>query len=290
MKYKVDKVGPENLKDFLLNPFLRSSYYGDFLLQKYSKGTTYDEFVAIYEEKNMIDIVGAIDYVSGKIIMKDTFFPWTSKLNGAAIITHTDLKKSVYKIISESVQKAKEERSDEIEAYPKYEEIYKRNQTIYLKPMVFSLLGTMACGYAVEGIADDEIAEFSHRLSFSELVDIYVGDVTLLNQFIEKLTKNEMFIVADYIYPKIFQEAKDYVAAGIFSNREKCLIDYLEKTSCGAKQFTIYDSEGETLTAKNSVSCTGKVHEIDDDLFWMDFETIEKVKYRRKVIYQKTIY
>lgn len=189
--------------------------------------------------------------------------------------------------MNEKISAAKTDRLTEIEASREYGKVYSYYKKNLFGNIVFSLLGSEPYEMRDDPHTKRQISDFCYGLTLNQLIHIANGNSDIIDDFIEEVIFSNGFIRTEIIYDKIIKEAHEYVKAGVFNERELALIEFLEKTKAsGAKRFTAYLISGRKLKCRNEVSSSGTLREVGDSFYQFDFDRIDRVEYKKKIIYQ----
>lgn len=288
MNLKLETTNSSHMTEFILNPFAKATKYNHYIMQKYSKTSVIDVIYGINKKSNFCDIVCYVNYQLGKVFIIKKKPLMDLDLKKEPFVMLSEAKENLTKTVLEMIKSAKVNRMAEIEEDDNYGKFYYFYKTKVFKDMVFSLLGTQPYEVFFKSSTDFDVAKFCECLSVEKLMKIFGGDLSDLNAFVEKTIFSEMFMITDIILEKLQKEAEEYVKEGDFTKEELILIDFLEKTKAsGAKRFTVHMTSGRKLKCINEVSCEGKVYEIGESYYRVNFIDIKKVEYRGKVIYER---
>lgn len=287
MSYLIKTIKEENLADFLLNPFDKTGYFEDYVLQKYPMDHIVDELIGINKETCSLINIGYINYKIGKVFLKSNRALKNANLETDCFVNILFFRRSLMDLLAEKIEIAKIDRLSEIESSDEYAKVYSYYKKNVFQDIVFSLLGAADYYENEPSHTAYDISDFCQSLKIDQLMDIVGGKLDVLDEFIEDIIFTNRFIRTDIVFSKIVEEANDYFKAGIFTEREKALINYLEKTKAsGAKRFSAYLISGRKIKCKNEVSCNGKIYEVGDSFYSVGFEQIERVEYKGKIIYK----
>lgn len=289
MSYNIKKIKEEELEEFLLNPFNRSAYFGDIIIQKLEKNHQVDVFSYIDLSCNRFFRIGFILYEKSEIIVEKRYLLNTEIADKSQFVKIHDLEHKIREMTISKIEEAKRYRLDEIHKLSFYTEIKDELETQNFKSMIFAKLGTTHNLYKVENTTKRQVSRFMENLSDEKLISLALGSTTPIEVFVNNLMISGNFITTEIVYPELQEKVEKYVAAGKFTKREQLLIDYLAKTKAsGAKRFTVETLSGQKASCRNEVNQEGKVISDDSLSFIVDIEKIKSVKYRNKIIYKKT--
>lgn len=289
MSYNMKKIKEEELEEFLLNPFNRSAYFGDIIIQKLERNHQVDDFSYIDLSCNRFFRIGFILYEKREIIVERRYLLNTEIADKAPFVKIYDLEHKIREMTISKIEEAKRYRLDEIHKLSFYTEIKDELETQNFKSMIFAKLGTTHNLYKVENTTKRQVSRFMENLSDEKLISLALGSTTPIEVFVNNLMISGNFITTEIVYPELQEKVEKYVAAGKFTKREQLLIDYLSKTKAsGAKRFTVETLSGQKASCRNEVNQEGKVISDDSLSFIVDIEKIKSVKYRNKIIYKKT--
>lgn len=286
--FKLEKMEKHQVVSFLVNPFKKAIETKDYIIQKYPLTPVVDIAFVIDKETNKYFEIGYCNYIDAEVIVQ----------NGAPL-KDIDVTKKPFTLITEISNKMEVtlrkmldqtilDRMIEIQNSESYLNNYAYYKTNFFEDMVYEELGTEPYDPLSKSSTDFNISIYCSSLKGDEVINFITNDLSNLNSFIETRLSSQVFIVTDIILPRLRQEAKDYVAAGKFTYREKVMIKFLEKTKAsGAKQFTVYTMAGKEYKCLNKVSCQGNVHEANNHYSKIKVEHIRTVEHKGKVIYKR---
>lgn len=288
MSYLLKKINKGNLADFLVNPYDNVADFYHLVLQKYSRGTSNDDLIVFNKIDNKIEVIGCVDYNKKEIVIKDKYLTFIKEVNGYTLKRFKDLQDITVDIILKKLEEMKTIRRDEVEASDRFKSAYIKNRSVLFKPMVYGLLGTTKCQYSYNDGAETDISHFLAASSNKELVDIYHGDLSEVNTFVNDVVYGHSFLSNFYVFPKLLQEAQDYVDKKVYDKRELKLIDLMEKiNACDAKKFDAMVDKYGKMSLRREISFNGKFTASNTLGLEVDFEKIQVLKYNEKTIYQK---
>lgn len=290
MDYKLKILREDNLSKFLLNPFDRSAYIDDKIIQKYPLSESVDDIICLSNMEEDFCRVGAVIYKNNEIIIGFSSSFGLGIVNEKPFILIDNLKNTTKELVRKMLDKLKVDRLEEIRDMALYQKLYTYRTSRYLSPFVFTELGTgpitLDHGYQV----NNKIAEFVNGLRLDDFIEISLGSMEVINDFLDKFITSEIFLEVEMVDPQIVRDAKDYVAAGKFNKREQILIDYLYNVKRSkACTFTVETTGGRSAICNNFINYYGKVFSTDMFSFVADVEDIEKITCNGSLIYKKSI-
>lgn len=288
MRYLLKKINKGSLAAFLVNPCDKVAYFNQFVLQKYSRGISTDDLIAIHKTDNIIKVIGGVDYDKKEIVIADKYLPLLSQLNDYTFKSFKDLQIKANDIILEKLEEMRTIRRNEVEASALYNVAYNRNRLLLLKPMIYSLIGTTKCCFSDLSSVDIKIADFLSEATNKDLLDFNNGKLLTINELVDDIVYEYHFLFTFFILPKLTKESQEYFDNKVFDKREKRLIDFLEKTkACGAKKFDAKVDKYGKMSLLNEVSFHGKLNSANTLGLEIDFEKIQSLKYRETIIYER---
>lgn len=291
MSYAIQTIKEDGLVEFLLNPYKRITYLGTRILQKYPKDHLSDDLFIFETSDKCCCIYGRIDYLKKEIIADKPYLLNYEVTRKPPFFTFKDLKLDLQDKMKNDLEMMKVTKLAEIKLNPEYIRIYDECRGKHLQPMIFELLGT--CDYCpnVRAYKNDGISRFLDLLSLDNMANIMYGKVDLVNKELERILISKNFLLSEILIPTLRAEAKEIVDTKKFSQRHLHLINYIKKTKdCGATRFTIETTSGEKLICHNRIHSDGSVVSTGKLVKSIDFESIEKVTYKSKVIYKKDVF
>lgn len=287
MSYKLKKLTVENANDFFMNPFSVSASIDDLIIQKYSVTKFIDTIFILNSKDSHFKRAGLVSYDVGKIFVLDNAFELIKLLKKDSFILDYDFRNNLNNKITDAVLKLKEEKAEEIKSSDAYIEEKFRLTNIYRDGLIFSKLGTKPCFISNDKDWEQSIFRFIRSKSLESLLEMGFCSIEKIEAYAAEIVQSKEFLSYEFIIPELLREVDEYVEAGIFTERERCLINYLEKTSTSSKKLKIEDICGSIRLVDNEVSCTGDVYSASHDGYCVDFEEIKTVKCGNKVIYKK---
>lgn len=290
MSLKLKEITEDELESFLLSPFKRSARFNDKIIQKYASNDRIDEILVLESKRNYYYSVGMVCYNTEDIILSLPDVLETNKTKSKPFILKTTAIFKIMDLVNERLDEYKKHNMDELKNNETYLRLYHPIRNKYFESIVFQELGSTAVEFNIHSLTEHEIDMFLSRLRLEDLAEILSGEMKQVDALIDKITKSANFLETEIIYPEIINEAKEYVAKGVFTKREQLLIDYITKTKAsGAQRFTVETTYGRSGSCRNEVNSQGKVFSIDGLRFLVDIVDIKKVTYNGKVIYNKSI-
>lgn len=287
MSYKLKKLTVENANDFFMNPFSASASIDDLIIQKYSVTKFIDTIFILNNENSHFKRAGLVNYDVGKIFVLDSAFELIKLLKKDSFILDYDFRNNLNNKITDAVLKLKEEKEEEIKSSDTYIEEKFRLTNIYRDGLIFSKLGTKPCFVSNDKDWEQSIFRFIRSKSLENLLEMGFCSIEKIEAYATEIVQSKEFLSYEFIIPELLREVDEYVEAGVFTKREKCLINYLEKTSTSSKKLKIEDCYGNIKIIENEVHSTGSVYGSSHDCYCIDFEEIKTVRCNNKVIYKK---
>lgn len=281
----LEKVDSSNLVGFLNDPFRRSSYFKNTIIQKYPIGFRVDKVIFL-ENFNLNDFA-IVDYQASKIYVDESLFLYNCNDPDGSLVHIEDLRSMVSDITYEFIEKMKLDNEKDIKESPNYKGLYKKNHDSLFQMMVFSRI----LGETLESKNNNRTQlvsnDFAKKIILQKLVDIAMGDFEYLKKFADNLVHSNNFIEREYVLEQLKQEADEYYNKGAFVKRETAFKDFAEKMrSSSVQKLTGILEDGTIYHFKNYVTSTGKLVAIDQD-FVFDFYLLDRVEANGKVIYKR---
>lgn len=291
MDYKLKHLREDELSKFLLNPFQKSAYLNNRIIQKYPINESVDDIICISEVEKDFCRTGVVIYANNEIILESQSFFGTDVVNSKPFNIIDNLKEPTTELVRKMLQKSKVEKLEEIKKMELYKRVYEYRTERYFDSFVFTELGTIPISLDHSNQIDRKIKQFIDGLMLDDYIEISLGSMHVIDKFLDSFIKSELFIEIEIVDPQIIKDAKDYVAAGKFNKRELILIDYLDKTKASkANRFEIETTEGRRASCYNCINYYGKVFSTDGLSFVVDVEDIDSVKCGGNLIYKKSIH
>lgn len=293
MKHCFKKITGNEIVEFFLNPFERSTQVGDFIVQKYPIDMGIDELFRLRMDSNDYYKIGYVLYEQNKVIVRymgDAFRKEFEEgiLEKEPFISIVDVKNDIQKMILNKIEDAKNNKLKDILSDPKYAGFYDTHKNEYFEPIVFSLLGTSSVKFKVKSNTRNKVNRFIDSQSRISIINIMLGERKEVDFIVNEIVESINFIITDIILEKIKEEAKEHVQFGTLSIREQTVNDFLEKTAdSGATRFTVETLSGRKISCRNQVDYKGMVPSVESESIVVDIEDIKAVKYCNKVIYKK---
>lgn len=282
----IKTIRDDEIEAFLLNPFERAAYYKGKILQKYPFREDADHVIRV-EEPVKASSACFILYDQKKILYNEfyesePYFPENEPFQKLKDQIE-EIKSDMCDLLIEKVDaKRKSFKSD-----PILKARYDKIKGYYFGKIVNVLLGAESFDFVKSSDAYAQIRGYVIRYNREEIV-LATLDPKMYEPFIEELSEEDDVLVYDIFHPEIIKEAKEYVKAGVFTEKEKRLIKFIDKTKdCGAKKFTVIKESGESVSCLNKVTAEGGIPVAKNNEEIVDIEDISKVKYCNKIIYKK---
>lgn len=290
MSYLINKIEESELTDFLLNPYKKTTYLGDTLIQKYPKSELIDDIIYILNGSASFDLVGVVNYGKGNIaIYKDYFFSHEVRKQPQFVSLY-DLRDDLVSEMEMEIEKQKNDKLAEIKASTDYMNLYDEYKGKFLEKIILDILGSEAFYVDVRSSTSRRVSRFVNSLKNKELMAIISGKRDEVNEEIKSILESENFILCHIVIPTLVEEAKEAVETGDLSERLATIKNYIDKTKeCEAIRFTVETTAGSKFSCNNKVLNDGTVISVGDVRYEIDVENIEKVTYKNKVIYKKGV-
>lgn len=286
MKYNIKNITKDEVTSFLLNPFDKTAYFDNLLIQKYQKSNYMDEIICLETSKDQYYAIGAVLYDNQEIVLDRYESFHEDAIDSKYVIKAYQIKDRIVQMAKEAFKEFKERKLDEIKNTDKFRKLRNDLYKELFSPIVYNKLGTSCFPVLCKSSTNNRISWFVDRLSMEDLIEIHRGKLDLIYSFFDELILTKNFMDMDIIRPEIIVKAEEYIAKGRFSKRERTLIDYIQKTKdSGAMRFTVQTISGEKAYCHNSVDYMGNVFTLKDAIF--DIQDIDTVTYRGKAIYKK---
>lgn len=290
MTYNIKKIEEDDFLDFLLNPFERSAYFENVIIQKLERDGLVDDFISINHKNNHIFRVGFILYQKGEIIIERSYALNTDLIDEYPCIRTADLNEQLRQEIIDKVAVAKTNKLDQLKKLPNYAKVKDVLEDKYFKAMVFAKLGTTYNLQPVESELSNKISSFLYTIKDENILSIVLGETELLDAFVDEIISSSSFLAYEVVYPELIKQVDEYVAAGKFTSREQTLIDIMDKIrASGAKEFFVDNLSGLRYSCKNEIDQFGKMSSACG-LFSVDIDAIKVITYKGKDIYKKSRY
>lgn len=229
--------------------------------------------------------LGSVNYLNETIYIRDENMDWVKEYGEDNFVTQTKLIERINEKTIDIILKLKDEKESDIKSSKLYSLHKIRIQNMYKEDMIFSKLGAGDVYYTIEDWKID-VKGFIYHLPLIDMILMDFGDTKKSYEYAEEIIQKEWFIATEIILPELEKEVDEYISAGNFSQREKDLILFIEKTSINAKKFKIDDIYGNEMLIKNGIKASGEVT-LYGTFNTIDFGDIKTVYYRNKVIYSK---
>lgn len=287
MIYELREIKDNEFVSFILNPFKSSAKLGDDIIQKYRTSEKIDELFVISKQKGAFKRIGIVFYDCKEIMFWDRDY-LKKEMNDT--IRFKNKNDANYKIRSLILKKLEEYRINNLEEIKKTENcqrIYKNVKSKHFDSLVFQELGTTNVRLRTSLSTGNKIDAFLEKLPLNDLIDILNGNMNKVNLLVHSLSDTEDFLEQEIVQPWVKQEAKDYVKTGVFTDREKLLIDYLSKVTVkGIKSVTVQAFDGSVLLCYNQPNCSGQLFAVQGFSRYVDIADIEMVIYDGEVLYK----
>lgn len=288
MSYLIEKIEQDDLAAFLLNPYSKSAYFRDHLLQKYPKDHLTDDVYMIKEEKSSIKFYGRVYYWRREIIEALPFNLVQTPPFVAVRTLRSDLKGK----ITADLERMVVSRAAEAKSSVRYAHLVKTCRSKFIEYAIFEILGAAeAIPYIIDRTAI-AISKLICEFNLDELCDIRHGNLELVNKGMDDIFMSENFLTYHILLKEIKEEAEKIVAAGKLTQRQRNFKNIIDKTkNCNYPNFKVETTMGTTVSCRNIINVTGSVfvnEHIGMETF--DFEQINKIIAKGKVIYEKGVF
>lgn len=287
MSYCIKTITNEEMVDFLLNPFEKACYIDNKLFQKYPKEDLIDELLVLNDRYSSYDVAGLINYDKQEIFVQRERAIGSEIVQEKPFIRVADIKDRMKALIYSRIDELKTDKMSEIEASEKYVKNYNEYKNTYFQVMVNTLIGTDHYRGNVTNDTQQTVVSYVQSLSIQELIDFHCDKLNELDKVVKNIvfSDNTARVLA---FEKVKQEAVDYVRNGVFSEKEKHLKNFLDKTKdCGAQRFTVVDVNGVKTSCRNSVNAETKLYAAGYSGYSVFVDDIKEVIYKSKKIYKR---
>lgn len=282
----IQKIKKEELAAFLLNPYKRTARLDNSIFQKYTKDLVTDDIGVIRVGSDSCWIYGCVNYEKKIIIIEKEDLLNYRVIEDKPFYTLSKFRSDIKKYMLNKVDEMKVSRYEELKSNIKFATQYGSCKSRHYERIVFSLLGAETYYVSAVSYSRRGATLFTNALGVEEMVKYLSGDKEAIEIEIEYIFMSHLFWEDEIILPKLIAAARKAIETGNLSERQKHLKNFLDKTKdCGAKQFTVEISGGEKYSCENKVESDGKLNVIDGHIRYLDFERIQKVTYKGKVIY-----
>lgn len=286
MRYNIKNTAKDEFIGFLLNPFDKTTYFDNKLIQKYQKSHNIDKIICLKEAEGEYCVIGTVFYKSQTIILDLPELFDKDLVNSKHVTIIHKIREEIVQIAKDALEEFKMSKLDELRETKQFKSLRKDLHKDTFSHIVYNKLGTSCFPVLCKSSANNKISQFVNGLTIDELVDVQSGKMDLVYSFLNELIHTRNFMDMDILRPELIARAEAYVAKGRFSKRERILIDYLAKTKdSGAKRFTVQTISGQKASCHNVVDYMGNVFTLNNTTF--DFQDIDNVTYKGKVIYKK---
>lgn len=284
----IKTIEEDQIEAFLFNPFERVAYFKDKILQKYPYKTDVDHVLRI-DDWMKTNSACFVLYGEDKILYEEMYDgePYFPEDEPFIRIRHQ--RESIRSNMCDKIIEMVEAKRSVFRLDPVLNNQYEKIKRFYFDKLVAVLLGAEHFDFIQNSQTYSEIRQYISRLSITDIIDI-TKDPKIYQPFLESLAASEDLITYDIFYTEVLKEAREYVNAGVFSDKEKLLIDFIDKTKdCGAKKFTVIKESGESFSCLNKVTHDCEVPLSKNNMETINIEDIAKVRYSGKIIYKKPI-
>lgn len=289
MSYKIEKIEEETFIEFLMNPYFKAACLEDCLFQKYPENEFLDDVVVIKEGSQRFEVYGRIDYITGEIIVAkhflkiDTSYPFISVY---------DIKKDLKEKVRADLEEMKELRAEEIKLTKNYMQLSLEHSEKCLERIVFEMLGAAVPFPYVIDRSEYMISKFVDSISLDDIVKIRACNYGFVEDRIGKIFESDNFILYNFIQKEAKERAIEIISTGALTERQKHLKNIIEKIKdCDASTFAVETISGANIFCKNKIYSEGTIFLTGPAITnYIDFETINKITYNDKIIYQKGVF
>lgn len=286
MNYLINKIDKEELADFLLNPYLKSARLGGGILQKYPKDHLNDDVYMIGDTS--LVFYCRVNYDKKEIVEDKPFDHGQSPL----FVSLSSIKDELKAKMKADLEDMKVSRAAEVKASEQYMELVEKYREKHLQIKIFELLGAKVQLPAIEDKSLVFISRFVDWLNLDEICNIRYYNSELLKIEEERIFMSDNFLISRFLFEEIDDEAKKIVDSGVLTERQKHLQNIVNKLKeCDYNNVIVKTVEGLRLSCGRFVHTDGSVFiNCLTTIEHFDFEEINKVISRGKVIYEKGVF
>lgn len=293
MDYKITVTDDDGMTDFLLNPFLKTFYYNDYLVQKYPVNGKVDQIIFFDECEFFYNKVGYVLYEKKEIIVivekidkKRTFSE--KVINEECYISREKIESILKESTSNKFKYIKNLMQTKFEAITDYSKVVNEFRELYLQSAIYHALGTAPAEFVFNFNTIMLTDLFFMNMRNESIIDIYLGNLEMIDSFIEKTVSYSDFFKTYILYPIIFEEATAYVQKGELTEDEEMLKDYISKTkTINEPIIQVEIDSGKKIKCFNKVDCDGNIRVKNGPKLEISYKDIHKVFHNGSLIYEK---
>lgn len=228
MTYNLKKIKEKELSSFLLNPFERTAYFENVIIQKFERCHEVDDFMCINVENCSFVKNGFIVYEKEQIILTSDKMLDTDVISYAPFVDIETLRNNIKQTIISKIKEAKDDKLDEIKKMQTYIDAKKTLSRKYFHYKILTKIGKKCIKSEIKSKTYEKVSKFVNNLSDKRLSSIILGSNYDIDEFIEELITSSDFIESDVVQPEVADTMNEYIKAGKFTEQEKLFIRYLE--------------------------------------------------------------
>lgn len=291
MSYAIGKTEEDKFADFLLNPYLKVTYVGDRIFQKYPNNASMDDVFSFRNGQRGYDLYCRVDYTLKEILVCASYIFYHESSYNPPFVNIYNVRNELQDKIRKDLDDMKIARAAEVRLDPNYMTWLDEYRKTCLDSMVASLLGTRSFCPDISSNAIYAISKFVDSLTIDMILDIRAGNTKLLDEGTELIFYSKNFLISEIIINEIKQEARDIVHSGALSERQKHIQNMAQKINhCGASRFTVETLSGAKVSCRNMIHSNGVLSETGIERKYVDVESVKKIVYSGKTIYQKGVF
>lgn len=286
--YLINRIESYELLDFLFNPMLQAAYYKNYLLQKYKENESIDHVLYMNLSNGKFGQIAYVNYDLKKLFTERTLPFGLGTIDELMIVDIRKLKEDLPDKLLEIIKETKEEMLEKIKETHDYKRIHSHYMRKLYRYIIFAKLSAANHDFTTISFTGFNCNKFIKDLSISDITRIYEGSFFPLKSFAKETVFSHEYIESEVIVDEVTKEAEAYVKAGIYTQRELRLIDYLDQMKdVKAEKLMIIKSLGGEIACKNHISCEGYLSTYDMSFLKVDFEEIDFIKVDGAIVYQK---
>lgn len=291
MPYLLPKIKEDGLVDFLLNQNAKTTYVEDVLVQKYPKSEVVDDIICMLDRHVSYDVVGFVDYEKGIIVLYRDYIFSREVRKQPQFVNLYDLRANLVSDIRKRIEKEKNDKLESLKLSPEYVDLYNYYKAKFLEKIIFDMVVNEDFTAPISSYAKIKTEMFVNRLKDEEVLDMSLGKTSKIDEEIGAIMGAKDFIFSDIFVPILLAEAQSAIDAGTLPERLLIIKNYVDKTKeFETEKLTVEIADGSKFRCNNKVFGNGKVVTSGKVDYEIDIEEIEKVTYKRKVLYQKGVF
>lgn len=294
MNYKLKELNDSEITDFLLNPLLRNNYYKGFLVQKYPVNTMVDHIIFLDKKDSTFEEIGYVLYEKKEIItfsnrMKEEVVFEKNVLDQGAYVIGPFILSKLRVETHARIEAIRKGRYDEVERNPDYLEAIASFKKKYFPLVINDVLGTAVSIFPEIIDHSTFVDEFFGNMDSETVVESYLGNKIVINRLISDILCSNDEVLNNVIYPKVREDAEKYVAAGVLTDEQKSLSNYISKTKASKNSLAVIQVEtmsGKTMNAYNRVTYDGCILDMSNPFRKVPIKDIKKVTHNCLIVYE----